>query len=254
MFGKNTFNRALKRNVTIFKRTLSLVKCLKVHLSLTKPILGRNDYLVKVMSQSCRTMPIVTTCMSWSRDRVTTDLQSQSKLLGRFCVFSSSQCWCTRFADWIAINNIGREKGSTGREKKGFALSVPTIFVWDCSSWKVVSRLDFNIIPLFSILLSFTWLNFCIFLLYHFLKGRCLFKYGSRNVLTGYWHVMVLKCKWGELLKSAKREIKSIAPVCQFILFSFFAWRNIVLGFKYKRLKTLRRRLMSILPIPPSPF
>ena len=38
----------------------------------------------------------------------------------------------TRFADWIAINNIGRERGSTGRENKGFALSVPTIFVWDC--------------------------------------------------------------------------------------------------------------------------
>ena len=56
-------------------------------------------------------------------------LQSQSKMLGRFCVFFSSQCWCTRFADWIAINNIGREKGSTGKEKKGFALSFPTIFV-----------------------------------------------------------------------------------------------------------------------------
>ena len=59
-------------------------------------------------------------------------LQSQSKLLGHFCDFSSPQYWCTRFGDWIAINNIGRERGSTGREKNGFALSVPTIFVWDC--------------------------------------------------------------------------------------------------------------------------
>ena len=32
----------------------------------------------------------------------------------------------------MAINNIGREKESTGREKKAFAVTVPTIFVRDC--------------------------------------------------------------------------------------------------------------------------
>ena len=32
----------------------------------------------------------------------------------------------------VAVKIVG-EKGSTGKEKKGFALSVPTIFVWDCS-------------------------------------------------------------------------------------------------------------------------
>ena len=53
---KNTFNQALKRNVTIFKWTLSLEKCLEVHLTLTKSILGRNDHLLHVMSRSCRTM------------------------------------------------------------------------------------------------------------------------------------------------------------------------------------------------------
>ena len=30
---------------------------------------------------------------------VLSERQSQSKLLGRCCVFSSLQCWCTRFAD-----------------------------------------------------------------------------------------------------------------------------------------------------------
>ena len=60
--------------------------------------------------------------------------QSQSKLLGHFCVCLSLQCWCTWFGDWTAINNFQRAKGSTRREKPGFGLSVPTIFVGDCSS------------------------------------------------------------------------------------------------------------------------
>ena len=34
-----------------------------------------------------------------ARTQLSTKLQSQSKLLGRYCVFSSLQCWCTRFAD-----------------------------------------------------------------------------------------------------------------------------------------------------------
>ena len=58
----------------------------------------------------------------------------QSKLLGHVCVSSSPQCWCTRFGDWTVINNFGRDKGSTRRKKTVFGLSVPTIFVWDCSS------------------------------------------------------------------------------------------------------------------------
>ena len=52
-------------------------------------------------------------------------LQSQSKLLGHFCVFSCPQCWCTRFGDWIAINSFEREKERTRKAKKTvFALSV----------------------------------------------------------------------------------------------------------------------------------
>ena len=44
--------------------------------------------------------------------------------------------------DATTPNNIGREKGSTGKEKKAFVLTVPTIFVWDCSyilhKWQAV--------------------------------------------------------------------------------------------------------------------
>ena len=56
MLGKNTFNQALKRNVTIVKWNLPLVKCLEVHLTSTMSILGRNDHFLQVMSRSCRTM------------------------------------------------------------------------------------------------------------------------------------------------------------------------------------------------------
>ena len=95
---KNTFNQALKRNVTVFKWTLSLVKCLEVHVTSTKSILGRNDPFLYVMSRSCRTM-------SWPRTYhdVVTGLQ-------------------------LTITGIP-------------------------SSWKVIFRLDFHIIPLFPILL-----------------------------------------------------------------------------------------------------
>ena len=58
--------------------------------------------------------------------------QSQSKLLGHFCVSLSAQCWCTRLGDWTAINNFERDKGSTRRKNTAFGLSVPTLFVWDC--------------------------------------------------------------------------------------------------------------------------
>ena len=37
-------------------------------------------------------------------------LQSQSKLLGYFSVFLPSQCWCARFGELTAINNIGRTR------------------------------------------------------------------------------------------------------------------------------------------------
>ena len=82
------------------------------------------------------------------------------------------------------------------------------------------------------------------------------------NVLTGYWHVMVLKCKRVNLLKSAKREIRSITPICQFLFFSFFFHEET--SFYGLNTNSLRlsgksplpwpqRRLISILPIPPPP-
>ena len=59
------------------------------------------------------------------------------------CVFSSLQCWCTRFGDWIAVNSIGREKESTRRKKKSVCFQCPYhsfIFVWDCRfiTWMAV--------------------------------------------------------------------------------------------------------------------
>lgn len=82
--------------------------------------------------------------------------------------------------------------------------------------------LGFSYYPPISDTAFFPWLNFCIFLLLSLsLKGSCFF-WVRVNVLTGYWHVMVLKCKRVNLLKSAKREIRSIALICQFLFFSFF--------------------------------
>ena len=98
MLGKNTFNQALKRNVTIFKWTLSLVKCLEVHLTSTKSILGRNDPFLHVMSLHVMSYYVVTTYHD-----VVTGLQ-------------------------LTLTGIP-------------------------SSWKVIFRLDFHIIPLFPILL-----------------------------------------------------------------------------------------------------
>ena len=46
----------------------------------------------------------------------------------------------TRFSHWTAINNFERDKGSTRRKKTAFGLSVPTIFVWDCSSIDYLHR------------------------------------------------------------------------------------------------------------------
>ena len=110
-------------------------------------------------------------------------LQSQSKLLGRFCVFSSLQCWCTRFADWIAINNIGREKGSTGKEKKAFALTVPTIFVWDCSyilpKWQAVKLTFFE--PYYVACQNFTLTKCCSAHNGHWGFPSLSEKYGSKE-------------------------------------------------------------------------
>ena len=72
---------------------------------------------------------------------------------------------------------------------------------------------------------------------------------------------MVLKCKWVNLLKSAKREIISIAPICQFLSFflSFFFMKKHHLNTNSLRLSGKsplpwpQRRLISTLPIPPSP-
>ena len=61
-------------------------------------------------------------------------LQSQSKLLGHFAVFLPSQCWCARFGELTAINNIVRRRKRTRSEKTVLSGSLPTIFVWDCRS------------------------------------------------------------------------------------------------------------------------
>ena len=45
-------------------------------------------------------------------------VQSQSKLLGHFAVFLPSQCWCARFGDLTAINNIGRTRRWARSKKK----------------------------------------------------------------------------------------------------------------------------------------
>ena len=58
-------------------------------------------------------------------------LQSQSKLLGDFTVSSPSQCWCTRFGESSAINNI---QSGTGRawarsKKKELSVEVSELFL-----------------------------------------------------------------------------------------------------------------------------
>ena len=122
MLGKTTFNQALKRNVTIFKWTLSLVKCLEVHLISTKSILGRNDHFLQVMSRSCRTM-------SWPHIMMSL---------------------------WLQVTLTGIQ-----------------------SSWKVIFRFYFHIIPLLPILLFFRDWIFLYFYCYHFLlKVVAFFKYG----------------------------------------------------------------------------
>ena len=57
-------------------------------------------------------------------------LQSQSKLSGDFTVSSPSQCWCSRFGELSAINNI---QSGTGRawarsKKKSFRRKCPNYF------------------------------------------------------------------------------------------------------------------------------
>ena len=47
-------------------------------------------------------------------------------------LFLPSQCWCERFGDWTAINNIERGRECTRREQKMLTWRVPTIKVWDC--------------------------------------------------------------------------------------------------------------------------
>ena len=56
-------------------------------------------------------------------------LQSPLKLLGHFAVFLPSQCWCARFGELTAINNIGRRRRRAKTEKTALGGSVPSIFV-----------------------------------------------------------------------------------------------------------------------------
>ena len=42
----------------------------------------------------------------------------QSKLFGHFAVVLPTQCWCTRFGELTAINNIGRTRRRARSEKK----------------------------------------------------------------------------------------------------------------------------------------
>ena len=123
MFGKNTFNQALKRNVTIFKWTLSLVKCLEVTSHLNKV------YLRKKRSFSVCHVSIMSYYVVTTYHDVVTGLQ-------------------------LTLTGIQ-------------------------SSWKVIFRLDFHIIPLFPILLFFRDWIFAYFYFYHFLlKVVAFFKYG----------------------------------------------------------------------------
>ena len=73
--------------------------------------------------------------------------QSQSKFLGQFAVFLPSQCWCARFGELTAMNNIVRTSRRARSKKKKTVLggSVPTIFDWDC-------RYDASASPLFGML------------------------------------------------------------------------------------------------------
>ena len=57
-----------------------------------------------------------------------TYLQSQSKLLAHFAVFLPSQCWCARFGELTAINNIGRTRRQT-RSKKQHWVEVSQLFL-----------------------------------------------------------------------------------------------------------------------------
>ena len=164
MLRKNTFNQALKRNVTIFKWTLSLIKCLEVHLTLTKSILVRNDHLLHDMSRLCRT--ICRDHMWWCRDRVTTDLNRCPKLV------------------------------------------------------LIFFRFNFNVIPLFSILLSFPWLNFCIILLLSLLCSNWLLEcyIGSEAGAHQIWWAP--SCS--EVQVRQRREIKASHQFASLFIYLFF--------------------------------
>ena len=105
MLGKSTFNQALKRNVTIFKWTLSLVKCLEVHLTLTKSILGRNDHLLHV---TC--LDYMSYYMSWPHVMMSWPCynwpqqvsQAGVKLFFAWILMLSPYFrYCFHFRDWI---------------------------------------------------------------------------------------------------------------------------------------------------------
>ena len=126
------------------------------------------------------------------------------EFLIRHCVFSSPLCWCARFGDWIVIDNIGREKGSTRRDKTAFALSVSTIFVLDCSTFDHIlastffkeGRWDANFLCKCDFLLSFQlmlwllWFPLCLMLYLHFPKRahllipESLIKSNTNSVVT----------------------------------------------------------------------
>ena len=57
-----------------------------------------------------------------------THLQSQSKFLAQFAVFLPSQCWCARFGELTAINNIGRTM-RRARSKKQHQVEVSQLFL-----------------------------------------------------------------------------------------------------------------------------
>ena len=55
--------------------------------------------------------------------------QSQSRLLGHLTVFLPSQCWCARFGELTAINNIGRTRRRARSEIKLRWVDVSQLFL-----------------------------------------------------------------------------------------------------------------------------
>ena len=77
--------------------------------------------------------PILTTQHKGSCRRISYSLR-------QFCVSLSPQCWCTRFRWLNCDKQLWEGQGEHEKEKTSFGLSVPTIFVWDCSSIAYLHR------------------------------------------------------------------------------------------------------------------